>query len=260
MLLKFSEFQSTGVPDALAKSKSPWLNSWLFDFLLDEGIPFQWLRFASMKLIQSNSRGSNNLLSNQLPSKLLTFPLANNSSWVPVSTHSPALNTTLEKHVKNIQLWPCMLIYTYIHLYMLTYIYIYIHYSLFVVSPFWQKKNFQSAMSGYQVDLHLFNICYFRSIPERQPRNRNHKTHVSVEQYGQNEALQKKAKWSISPANVLQGVQGFKSNGYSHWSLAIMVQSDLHPSRWINDVQSPWSFSWNDMESTLKEKTTDLYS
>lgn len=141
MLLKFSEFQSTGVPDALAKSKSPWLNSWLFDFLLDEGIPFQWLRFASMKLIQSNSRGSNNLLSNQLPSKLLTFPLANNSSWVPVSTHSPALNTTLEKHVKNIQLWPCMLIYTYIHLYMLTYIYIYIHYSLFVVSPFWQKKT-----------------------------------------------------------------------------------------------------------------------
>lgn len=47
-------------------------------------------------------------------------------------------------------------------------------------------------MSGYQVDLHLFNICYFRSIPERQPRNRNHKTHVSVEQYGQNEALQKR--------------------------------------------------------------------
>ena len=135
MLLKFLEFQSTGVPDALAKSKSPNLLGWIHDCSTS-----CWLHFANMKLIQSNSRGSNNLSSNQLPSKLLTFPLANNSSWVPVSTHSPALNTTLEKHVQNIQLRPCMLIYSYIHLYMLTSIYIYTHDILFVVSPFWQKK------------------------------------------------------------------------------------------------------------------------
>ena len=47
-------------------------------------------------------------------------------------------------------------------------------------------------MSDYQVDLHLFDICYFRSMPERQPRGRNHKTHVPGEQYSQNEALQKR--------------------------------------------------------------------
>ena len=107
---------------------------WFFDFLLDEGIPFKWLHFANMKLIQSNSRGSNNLLSSQLPSKLLTFPLANNSSWVPVSTHSPPLNTTLaarstykfdhacwSKHIN---------LYIYIHI---------IFYLSFL--PFWKRET-----------------------------------------------------------------------------------------------------------------------
>ena len=148
-----------------------------------------------MKLIQSSSQGSNNLLSSQLPSKLLTFPLANNSSWVPVSTHSPALNTTLAACEKYTTLTMHVDLYIHTCVYMPTYItyYIYMIFYLFL-SAFWKRENFQSAMSDYQVDLHLFNICYFRSIPERQPRNRNHKTHESVEQ---------RSKWSFAKKAVL---------------------------------------------------------
>ena len=100
-----------------------------------------YLLSGYMLLIWSWFNQTLEVTTSQLQPKLLTFPLANNSSWVPVSTHSPALNTTLEKHVKNIQLRPCVLIYAYIHLYMLTYIYIYIHDIIFVVSPFGQKKT-----------------------------------------------------------------------------------------------------------------------